>query len=96
VVITGEPEAADTMELLSALNVNFTPNGVTLVKSNHTARQLANIAGYTDGLDLIEGRATAHICRGASCKESTNDVDAMLRQVLGTKTGSKGEKIDEG
>ena len=85
VLITGEPEAKDTLQMLSALNINFTPNAVTMVKSNRNAEKLAGIAGYADGLDLVNGKATAHICRGASCQESTTDVDVMLKKILEKK-----------
>jgi uncharacterized protein YyaL (SSP411 family) len=85
VVITGEPEAVDTRELLSALDLNYTPNKVTLVKSDRYADQLANLAGYTDGLQVVQGKATAHVCRGHSCKDSTTDVETMVKQLLGKK-----------
>jgi uncharacterized protein YyaL (SSP411 family) len=85
VVITGEPEAMDTRELLAALDLNFTPNKVTLVKSDRYAEQLANLAGYTDGLQVVQGKATAHVCRGHSCKDSTTDVETMVKQLLGKK-----------
>ena len=83
VVITGEPEASDTIEMLQELNANFTPNRITLVKSNHNAKHLSGLAGYTDGLQVAQGKATAHICRGNSCKESTTDVLEMIRQITG-------------
>ena len=81
VVIAGEPESADTLEMLAALNINFTPNGITMVKSNRNSEKLAAVAGYTDGLDLIEGKAVAHICRGGACRESTADISRMLQQL---------------
>ena len=83
VVITGEPEAPDTLEMLQALNASFTPNKITLVKTDRNAALLAGIAGYTDGLQVAQGKATAHICRDNSCKESTTDVLKMIRQITG-------------
>ncbi len=83
VVITGEPEATETKELLAALNLNFTPNRVTLVKSDRYAEQLANLAGYTDGLQVVQGKAIAHVCTGHSCKDPTTDVQTMVKQILG-------------
>ena len=83
VVITGEAEAPDTMEMLQALNANFAPNKITLVKTENNAQHLAGIAGYTDGLQVAQGKATAHICRGTACKESTTDVLKMIRQITG-------------
>jgi uncharacterized protein YyaL (SSP411 family) len=85
VVITGEPEAKDTKELLAALNFNFLPNKVMLVKSDRYAKQLANMAGYTDGLQVVQGKATAHICRGHSCTDPTTDVETMLKKILSNK-----------
>jgi uncharacterized protein YyaL (SSP411 family) len=85
IVITGEPEAADTQTLLAALNLNFTPNKVTLVKSDKYAEQLANLAGYTDGLQVVQGKATAHVCTGHSCKDPTTDVETMVKQILRKK-----------
>ena len=41
VVISGEPDKGDARKLLAALNLNFTPNKVTLVKSDQNAERLA-------------------------------------------------------
>jgi uncharacterized protein YyaL (SSP411 family) len=85
VVISGEPDKSDARKLLAALNLNFTPNKVTLVKSNQNAERLAKFAGYTDGLQLVKGKATAHVCKGFACKEPTTDVQAMVDRILGNK-----------
>jgi uncharacterized protein YyaL (SSP411 family) len=85
VIITGEPQAADTRQLLAALNLNFSPNKVAMVKSDQNAERLAKFAGYTDGLQVIEGQATAHVCRDGSCTDSTTDTQIMLDRVLGKK-----------
>ena len=85
VIIAGEPQADDTRRLLAALNMNFTPNKVAIVKSDQNAERLAKFAGYTDGLQIIEGQATAHVCRGGSCTDSTSDSQIMLDKVLGKK-----------
>ena len=83
VIITGEPRAMDTRQLLAALNHNFTPNKVAIFKTDQNAEQLAKFAGYTDGLQVIEGKATAHVCRGGSCTDSTTDTQVMLDRILG-------------
>lgn len=87
VVITGEPQAADTRELLAALNLNFTPNKVAIVKTEQNARQLNQFSGYTDGLEVIKGKATAHVCRNGSCTGSTSDTQTMLAKILGKHHG---------
>jgi uncharacterized protein YyaL (SSP411 family) len=70
---------------IDALNLNFTPNKVTLVKSDQNAERLAKFAGYTDGLQLVKGKATAHVCKGFACKEPTSDVQTMVARILGKK-----------
>jgi hypothetical protein len=85
VIITGEPRAADTQNLLTALNLNFSPHKVAIVKSDQNAERLAKFAGFTDGLQVIEGKATAHVCRDGACTDSTSDSRIMLDKILGKK-----------
>ena len=87
VVIAGEPQAMDTRELLAALSENFTPNKLAIFKSDRNAERLAKFAGYTDGLQLIQGQATAHVCSGGACRDSTTDVQSMMDRILGKKNG---------
>jgi uncharacterized protein len=87
IIIAGEPQATDTRKLLSALNLNFTPNKVAVVKSDTNADRLAKFAGYTDGLQIIEGRATAHVCRNGSCTDSTTDTQTMIDKIMGKQGG---------
>jgi uncharacterized protein YyaL (SSP411 family) len=83
IIITGEPQAMDTRELLTALNLNYTPNKLAMVKSDRNAERLANFAGYTDGLQVVNGQATAHVCRNGACTGSTTDTQAMVDRILG-------------
>ena len=82
IVIAGEPDKADTRKLLSALNLNFAPNKVTLVKSDQNANRLAKFAGFTDGLQVVKGKTTAHMCRDGSCSGSTSDMQTVLNHIL--------------
>jgi uncharacterized protein YyaL (SSP411 family) len=85
VVIAGDPDKMDARQMLAALNLNFTPNQVALVKSDENAARLAKFAGYTDGLQLVQGKATAHVCKGFACKEPTSDIQTMIEGILGRK-----------
>ncbi|MBT8367383.1 MAG: thioredoxin domain-containing protein [Deltaproteobacteria bacterium] len=85
IIIAGEPQSTDTRQLLAALNLNFTPNKVAIVKSDQNAERLAKFAGYTDGLQVIEGQATAHVCRNGSCTDSTTESQTMVDRILGRK-----------
>jgi hypothetical protein len=82
VVITGKPEEADVHKLLSTLNLYFTPNKVTLVKSDQNADRLTRFAGFTDGLQVIQGETMAHLCRNGSCTGSSSDMKAVINQIL--------------
>jgi len=82
VVVAGKTGAADTEEMFAALNKHFAPNTVVLFKSDEHSRKLSSIAGFTDGLQVVQGRATAHVCKGFNCKEPTTDLDAMVKKVL--------------
>ncbi len=85
VVITGDPNKTDAQQMLAALNLNFAPHKVALVKSDQNAERLAKFAGFTDGLELAQGKATAHICKGFACKEPTSDVQEMVDRLVGKK-----------
>ena len=85
IVIAGEPGSADAEQLLAALNLTFRPNQVAQLKSDDNASQLARFAGYTDGLQVVQGQTAAHLCVGAACKESVTDVQSMLDRILEKK-----------
>jgi hypothetical protein len=87
IIIAGEPQATDTRQLLSALNLNFTPNKVAIVKSETNAERLAKFAGFTDGLQVIKGQATAHVCRNGACTDSTTDSQTMVDKIIGKQGG---------
>jgi uncharacterized protein YyaL (SSP411 family) len=83
VVVAGEAGTADAQQLLSVLNGSYAPNQVTLLKSAENAHRLARVAGFTDGLDYVQGRTAAHLCVGAACKESVTSVDELIARISG-------------
>ena len=85
IVIAGERTGTDTQQLLSALNLSFAPNKVALVKSDQNAERLAKFAGFTDGLQVVQGQTTAHMCKNGACKDSTSDMQSVLDCVLERK-----------
>ena len=89
VVIAGKQNAADTKDMLAALNKHFSPNKVVLFKSDEKDQALSEIAGFTDGLQVVQGKATAHVCKGFNCKEPTTDLETLVKKVLeNVKLGS--------
>ena len=82
VVVTGSPEASDTRAMIDKLNSRFSPHQVVLLKSDRDGGKLAELSGFVDGLQVIEGKTTVHVCKGFSCKEPTADLETMVKQVL--------------
>jgi hypothetical protein len=82
IVVTGDADAPEALEMLKSLNLHFAPNQVTLFKSGQHADTLASLAGYTANMTAVDGRATAHICKDFSCKEPTSDINDMLNKML--------------
>ncbi|RMF89359.1 MAG: thioredoxin domain-containing protein, partial [Methanobacteriota archaeon] len=82
VVVTGDPDGADTEEMLSALHGLYEPDMVVLFKPDDgRGAEIASIAPYTADHSTIEGRATAYVCTGQSCRAPTTDPGEMLRQI---------------
>jgi uncharacterized protein YyaL (SSP411 family) len=82
-VIAGESGSPGADRLLEALNLAFRPNQVTQLKSDGNASQLARFAGYTDGLQVVQGQTAAHLCVGSACKETVTDVPGLIDRILG-------------
>jgi hypothetical protein len=69
IVLVGERDAADTRELARTLHRRFVPNRVALlVDSPETRRALAGGIPAILGMDQLEGRATAYVCRDFVCQ----------------------------
>jgi uncharacterized protein YyaL (SSP411 family) len=85
IVITGESEKDDVHRLLSTLNLYFAPNKMTLVKSDQNSDRLTRFAGFTDGLAVVKGETTAHLCKNGACTGSSSDMKTLLDQILEKK-----------
>jgi hypothetical protein len=82
VVVAGEAAAPDTRRLLAALNRTFAPNRLAQLKSFDNAERLAKFAPFSDGLAVARGRTAAHLCEGAGCRETVDDVDRLIAGLL--------------
>jgi len=78
VVISGERNANDTLEMMDRLRQHYSPNKVLLLRTE----------GETDLFDLIPalkyqetlgGKATAYVCQNFQCSAPTTDPDEMIR-----------------
>ncbi|NYT19932.1 MAG: thioredoxin domain-containing protein, partial [Methanosarcinales archaeon] len=82
IVIAGDLNSEDTKLMLSDLHRDYLPNKVVLFKPSGTeGNAITKIAEYTKNLVMIDGKATAYVCKGLSCKEPTTDPEKMLELI---------------
>lgn len=73
VVLVGDLQKKDTLEMLSALRKSYAPNMVVSLK--HPSK--ADV-----GYELLDDKATAYVCRDQTCMPPTNSTAKML-ELLG-------------
>jgi uncharacterized protein YyaL (SSP411 family) len=83
VVVVGEPEAADTRNMISRLRSAYHPDVTIVLVSAVDPEPIVRLAPFTAGMKAIEDRATAYVCREFTCQSPTTDIDAVLSAVEG-------------
>ncbi len=79
VVIAGDLNSDDTKQMISALNKEFVPNKIVILKPVEIENpKIVNIAGFTKEQTSINNKATAYVCRNYTCNLPVNDVEVML------------------
>ena len=79
VVITGDPRAEDTREMLQAVGRRFIPNKVVIfLHVEPDSSEIKVIAPFTAHRSTIDDKATAYVCANHNCKLPTTDIDIML------------------
>jgi uncharacterized protein YyaL (SSP411 family) len=73
VILVGEQGEKDTLKMLGALRKRFLPNLVVSLRK-------PDAAGL--GYEMVDGKATAYVCRGQTCMPATNSAAKML-ELLG-------------
>jgi uncharacterized protein YyaL (SSP411 family) len=83
VVIVGPGSAKETKRMLALVEQHVSNQTVTiLLKDTEDAKsQLSEAAPFTKNHELIDGKATAYVCRDRVCQRPTTDPEAMLRQL---------------
>ena len=78
VVLVGDPGKEDTITMLKALNGDYTPNKVVLLREPGDDPDITAIAEFTKGQAQLNSEATAYVCLNYVCKLPTTDADKML------------------
>jgi len=78
VVIAGDPEAEDTQAMFAALDGNYSPNKVVLLRELGEDDPIIELADYTKYYEPLNDKATAYVCLNYFCQDPTNDPEHML------------------
>jgi uncharacterized protein YyaL (SSP411 family) len=82
VVISGSSGAK---EMLDALRSRFSPNQVLVLRpAGEASAGIDAVATFAKNYGSVDGKATAYVCSGRSCKDPTTDVKELLA-LLGHK-----------
>jgi uncharacterized protein YyaL (SSP411 family) len=80
--VVGQPDRADTRQLLDALRGSFEPFSVIVgVRPGPTQERLARVLPWVAPLGMRDGKATAYVCREFVCKEPVTSPEALIRQL---------------
>jgi uncharacterized protein len=80
VVIAGNPEGADTREMLQRLRRAFLPRTTVLLSPEDGDKKgmLSGVAEFSRDMTPVNGRAAAYVCRNFSCRQPTTDPAEMM------------------
>ena len=80
IVIVGRPDADDTQALCAAVRRRFLPFSVvvTIVPGAHQ-EAVARLVPFVGPMHAVDGRATAYVCHGHTCRPPTVDAGELDR-----------------
>jgi hypothetical protein len=84
IIIAGQAEALDTVLLQRAIASHFLPEKIVLATESGLDSGLNELFGPLETMAMIDGRATAYVCRDLACLPPTNDPE-QLRKILSPK-----------
>ena len=79
VVIVGDPDSAQTKDMIDSIRKIYIPNLTVLLRTpGRRGADLDEITGFTRDMDQLEGRTTAYVCRNSTCSRPINDIDEIV------------------
>ncbi|MFW9793837.1 MAG: thioredoxin domain-containing protein [Candidatus Thorarchaeota archaeon] len=83
IVIAGNPSETNSLEMINAIRDQYIPNRVIMLKgTKEQSDEVSRLAPYARFHDILNGKATAHVCIDYNCKLPTNDIQKLL-ELLG-------------
>ncbi|MCG3220870.1 MAG: thioredoxin domain-containing protein, partial [Candidatus Heimdallarchaeota archaeon] len=81
VVIIGESETKETMNMINELRQQYLPNKVVLFKEANKKDEIAQIVELLNEYKMIDNKPTAYVCKEFVCKKPTTEINIMLKQL---------------
>ena len=84
VIIVGNRDSKDTLAMINALSEAYIPGMVVLVKSGDGGgadELLSKTAPFTADYTMVDGKATAYVCRNFVCNLPTVSLEEMMTQI---------------
>ena len=86
-VIVGDIRAPDTRAMLDAIRSAYLPSVTLLLRQpGEPGDDLPAVAPFTKDFTIIDGKATAYVCSGQTCRMPVTDPEKVL-ELVGVKTG---------
>lgn len=80
VVISGDRNSKDTIDMISEINKRVIPNMIIVFSPiNELDSDIMEIAEYVKSQKSIDGKANAFVCRNFACGIPTTYIDKMLK-----------------
>ncbi|CFX27013.1 Six-hairpin glycosidase [Syntrophomonas zehnderi OL-4] len=78
VVVAGNSDNADTVDILNYLNSRFDPNTLIVLKDEKINQEWGGKAQYLQPMHSVNGLTTTYICENYSCREPLVGFDKLL------------------
>lgn len=80
-IVVSAKTRKDAEVMISAIQKDYRPNQVIVVRTDENADLLAELAPFTTTQTAVDGKATAYVCRSFACKVPTTEIAVMLESL---------------
>ena len=82
IVIAGHANGEDTRALLRTIHQRFLPSEVVMLADGGDGqRELARRLPFLEGMTMVDGRATAYVCKNGACQLPVTSPDALAKLI---------------
>jgi uncharacterized protein YyaL (SSP411 family) len=83
IVIAGDSKKEDTKNMIREINNKFIPEKVLLLNpSEINDPEIYKLSNYIEHQNMVDGKATAYVCKNYSCNRPVTDVDSMVKLLV--------------